>query len=199
MKLLNKWIKPVLAIIMLFNINMTNIFAEENPDSESENQTSYTELIDGDVYEFDSYETYLRYLNNHETGETSNLLTSDGTDYYSTQIYSKMVYYQWIGYHSHTPYWSTASQYSVGSSESCSASGSISSDGYLFNVSVTYTQTVTIYYSADASRYSKLDVYADVRLARYRYDVYEYGTYSYTYYVNTATPIERYITVVYRW
>lgn len=189
MKKTNKLIVILLLFAFCINCNSLSIYAENN-----KNNDRYTIEIENKIYEFDSYQSYCKFQKDNNLKKRS----TNGTDYVSTQIWSEIKYYQWIGYHSLTPNWSTASSYTLINSKTYSASGSVESHGYTIGVTVSYSQSATVTYPANADRFSKLGVYVDVRASRYKYDVYEYGTYSYTYYVNVATPIEKYITVVYK-
>lgn len=191
---MNKIYKLFILVLFAFCINCSflPINAENN-----KNTDVYTIEKDNKVYEFDSYQSYCKFQQDNNSNSWGKR-TSSGTDYVSTQIWSEIKYYQWIGYHSLTPNWSTASSYTLINSKTYSASGSVESHGYTIGVTVSYSQSATVTYPANSSRFSKLGVYADVRASRYKYDVYEYGTYSYTYYVNVATPLEKYITVVYK-
>lgn len=188
-----KLVSALLAFIVSTSFVSVPIMAENN----SSDSIIYTTVINNETYEFDSYDDYCKFISDHSSEDIS-LCTSSGTDYVSTLLWSETKSYQWIGYHSLTPNWSKASSYTLTSGGSYSASGSVTSHGYSIGVTVSYTQSASITYSANSSKYSRLGVYADVKVYRYKYDVYEYGTYSYTYYVNGATPTTRYITVVYK-
>ena len=189
------FLRGVLTLTLLLTCTATQVYASS---SETSDNLRYITIIDGSTYEFDSYHSYLKYLEDNSNHPGVSLYTSGGTDYRSTLLWSETKNYSWIGYHSLTPNWATASAYHLTATSTYSASGSVQSHGYTIGVTVQYQQSVSTDIPADPSKYSKLGVYADVKVSRYKYDVYEYGTYSYTYYVNSAVPLQRYITAVYR-
>lgn len=191
---LRKLLSSLIAFGLFLNLGSLPVLADNDQIISND---AYIVTIDNATYEFASYEDYCKYIADHESNDI-NLCTSSGTDYVSSVVLSRTKYYQWVGYHSYTPYWSMASSYTLTAGRTYSASGNVSSDGFSFGVSISYSESISITYPADSSRYSKLGVYADLKLVRYKYDVYEYGTYSYSYYVNTSTIISRYVKVVYK-
>ena len=120
------------------------------------------------------------------------------TNYKYTTIYNVPKYYVWVGYHPLTPYWAKASQYVISTGSSYTISGSYTYKNYLFSITVNNNVSLAIYLPADASKYSKIGVYADVKLIRTKVDVYDYDVYMSTYYVNSTYVSNYYIETVYK-
>jgi hypothetical protein len=115
-----------------------------------------------------------------------------------TQVDTKNTKKEWIGYHSATPNWSKASSYALNKGRSYSASGSKKVWGISVNVGYSYSQSVTITYPADAKKYSKLGVYADVTYKKYKRESYVSGRKLATVYIVKASVKNQYITTVYQ-
>lgn len=52
---------------------------------------------------------------------------------------------------------------------------------------------------ADSSRFSRMEIYADIKFSRMKCDFYGYGVYQSAYYChNGGTPLNYYLNVVYK-
>ena len=110
----------------------------------------------------------------------------------SSTIFDKVLYNQWIGYHSATPNWTKASSYTV------SASGTVSTEGVSYSISISYTQGVSTKIPANSTKFSRLSIRTDVRVTRTKWEVYRYGRLESTYYVNNSYVNSRYVVVKYQ-
>lgn len=155
---------------------------------------TYTYSTGNLVYEFPDKNSYDYFMEHYHTND---VVTYATYNQYTT-VYSIPKYNVWVGYHPLTPNWSYASSYTVTTGKSYSVNGSYTYNGVAFAINVDCTRSVAITYPADASRASKLGVWADVKLIRTKVDVYDNGTYLNTYYVNSTAVMEKYIGAVYK-
>lgn len=51
---------------------------------------------------------------------------------------------------------------------------------------------------ADSSRFSRMEIYAEIKLSRMKCDIYSYGVYQSAVYHNGETPLNSYLNVVYK-
>lgn len=187
--------RKLLTILSIITLTMTGfqpIMAKESAASEP----LYEIVDENNVYEFYDKQSYDNFKNS--MNENNAVARIAGYDYVYTTLWTSRVSKQWIGYHSATPSWSKASQYVLTTSQSYSASVSYTYKGYNFTFRASYSVSASTTFPADASRYSKLGVRADVTYQRIQCDVYYYGVKQSTYYNNVAIPTSYYISVVYQ-
>lgn len=117
----------------------------------------------------------------------------------NTIISSSRYNYKWIGYLSESAEWTRAS-YILSSGRSYSVSGSMTYEGMGVSLSTTYSSGVSRTLPADPSRYSRLGMYADITVRKYKSDksVDNYtGQVLSTWYSSAVTHHNQYVTVVY--
>ena len=118
----------------------------------------------------------------------------------NTIISSSRYNYKWIGYLSESAEWTRASSYILSSGRSYLVSGSMTYEGMGVSLSTTYSSGVSRTLPADPSRYSRLGMYADITVRKYKSDksVDNYtGQVFSTWYSSAVTHHNQYVTVVY--
>ena len=118
----------------------------------------------------------------------------------NTIISSSRYNYKWIGYLSESAEWTRASSYILSSGRSYLVSGSMTYEGMGVSLSTTYSSGVSRTLPADPSRYSRLGMYADITVRKYKSDksVDNYtGQVLSTWYSSAVTHHNQYVTVVY--
>jgi hypothetical protein len=157
--------------------NSTNEYIYTN---EFGNEMIFPTIEDYDIYVFAHRATQPRYGEIwllEETLETSKIR------------------HHFLDYHSGTPVWSPASSYTINRGTTYNVGGDYSWKGISLDLGFSYSFSVDTTIPANASKYSRLGVYADYTLKRERYAEYKYGqptgnTRVSTYASRTATYIE---------
>lgn len=216
---MRKIVSILMSIFIIGCTMTTTVFAKENtnnislksrPDKVtttfSSDKNRVVNLKDGSALVFKTEQDYQKYLKYKGQAVAKNELSKSNlsplytpTNYVRTVISSQYRDYQWVDYHSGTPYWSTASSYTIQAGKTYTASAPVSFYGTTTTLGVSYSYSVSITIPADPSRYSRLGVYADYEISYSRYDIYEYDTWVDCYYVTTATPLNTYVTPYYRY
>lgn len=125
---------------------------------------------DGRELIFPTKEDYDLYLQAHQ------LTRAYGEEWrLQTTLAKKNLSHHFVGYHSGTPNWAPASSYTISKGKNFSVGGSYSWEGVTLNLGFSYSFSVATTIPADASRYSRLGVFADYTLKKERYAQYQYG------------------------
>ena len=137
--------------------------------------------------------------NNFSDQFDSDIQPYSSTTVRNTLISSSSYSYKWIGYLSEPAEWTRASSYTLSSGRSYSVSGSMTYEGVGVSLSTTYSSGVSRTLPADPSRYSRLGMYADITVRKYKSEsVDNYtGQVLSTWYSSAVTYHNKYITVVY--
>lgn len=69
---------------------------------------------------------------------------------------------------------------------------------FRFMVNTSYNVGVATTIPADSCRFSRMGIYADIKLSRIKCDIYSYGVYQSAVYHNVGTPWNYYLNVVYK-
>lgn len=168
-----------------------NTFASTANAMEAESASEYLYIDQhGNEYIFPTAEDYGNFLEAHKIqpryGEMwlldATLVTTNLNHYF-------------VGYHSGTPNWIKASSYTISSGQNFNVSASYPWQGVSLNIGFSYSYSVATTIPANASKYSRLGVYADYTLKKERYAEYSYGqptgnTRISTYAVRTANYID---------
>lgn len=180
MNKLFKSIALVVPLLVSFSVLSTQeVSAEEYEEAPVLNINSYyspetvysIEQSNGNIITFDTEEDYSAYLENQ--GE-ENLITPYGsTTTKNVLLSSKKYNMQWIGYHSYTKDWAKASSYTLGSGKTYSASGSLTYDGMTVSLGYSKTQSGSTTFKANSSKFSKLGVWADLTVKKYKTTSYD--------------------------
>jgi len=209
---MKKFISLCTALVILFC--STVAYAKEKPNDTKfrpdKSTTKFTSdkfnvvnLEDGSALIFETEKDYQSYLRAKDKTTVKTKLDSTdiqtmGIDYVRTPISSEVRYYKWVGYHPGTADWRTADSHTLESGRTFNVSTQVTYKNVSATLSLEYSYSVSSSLPADPTRYSRLGVYADYIVSYSRYDIYEYGTWIDTYYVTSATPLDRYVTVVYK-
>ncbi|WP_276910976.1 hypothetical protein [Dubosiella newyorkensis] len=105
-----------------------------------------------------------------------------------------------IGYSSMIGTWQKASSYTVSASYTQTASGSYNYDGITIGVSVSNTSGASYILPADSSRYSRLGIWADLTVRKYKATQIDNNTGQVlsTWYFGTAQQRNTYVNVIYQ-
>ncbi|WP_348620746.1 hypothetical protein [Paenibacillus polymyxa] len=188
-----KKIAIILSTLILFVVGTPNIYAAQNdsvvpqPDVvatsiEIDGAYKTVTLDNGDVMSFvtkEDYDSYVAASNNKNTTvrleAADSVIKPSNTRIENTLLSTTTKDHQWINYHSETPNWSKASNYTITGGKTYNASTTLKYDDLSFTVGVAYTYSVSTQIPADANRFSRLGVWADLTLKKYRavqYDNY---------------------------
>lgn len=181
--------KKIIFIICTIFINsmFIPIHAEENTiiEKSSNNSTvSYADIETKNIVEMNSLEFSAKPLS--------------GEEYRYSTLWSENQYFVFLGYHPETPAWAYASSYTITNSETFTTVYTTTYKGFQFTVNTSYNVGVATTIHADSSRFSRMGVYADIKLSRMKCDIYSYGVYQSTVYHNVGTPLNYYLNVVYK-
>lgn len=107
---------------------------------------------------------------------------------------------KFIGYPVDTKSWMNASSYALSTSRAFSVSSAFNSNGWSGNISVSITKGVTVNIPANAKRLSRLGIYADISVQKYKVVVKDKKTKKVirTYYYSTSKVTNTYILVKYQ-
>lgn len=130
----------------------------------------YYEDDNGNVAIFDNEQEYNSFL---EYKDDNSMSTYGSTYTKNTLVSTKSLSKKWIGYHSYTKDWHKASGYSLSAGKTYTASGSYNYSGVTIGLSYSRTQSATSTFSANSTKYSKLGVYADVKIKTYKTTSYD--------------------------
>ncbi len=188
---MKKITKMIVSMLLLMNTRITHAYAAEE---------TYYVSNENEILEFESEEHYLQCVRDGVIASSDEMpsRTDPYTYVYEDPVYDYTSTYEWLNYHPYTPAWSTASQYVLTSGHTFSGQIQKTHGGWNFTVNASYTNSVSITFPADPSRYSKLGVYGEVYYCRQKVNVYYYNVYQTSYYINWSRVINYYITVVYQ-
>lgn len=186
MKRTKKIINSILCTICI-NSMFIPINAEENPVTVKSSDTSivsYSDIETKNIVEMNSLEFSAK--------------PQSGEEYRYTTLWSGNQYFVFLGYHPETPAWAYASSYTITDSQTFSTTYTTTYNGFQFTVNTSYNVGVATTIPADSNRFSRMGVYADIKLSRMKCDIYSYGVYQSTVYHNVGTPLNYYLNVVYK-
>lgn len=192
------------AFFILFGATLAS--AEESSEEGTVLPFSY-ETSDGTNIYFETQEDFDafnalpdREKRNATKINTNPMSTYESTTVTNTLISSKNLSHHWIGYHSGTPDWSKASRYTLTVGKTYSASGKYTYSDVDISISYSYTNTVATAIPADSSKYSKLGIWGDLTVKKYKaVSKNNYtGAVVSTWYFGTSTVNNRYIAPKYQ-
>lgn len=201
------------AFFILFGVSVTSAEepSEEGEAAESSEESvalpySY-ETLDGTIIYFETKKDYDGFIALPESQKrdatktvNSPITTFGSTTVKNTLISSKNVSHAWIGYHSGTPDWTKASRYTLTVGKTYSATGKYSYSDLDISISYSYTNTVSTAIPADSTRYSRLGIWGDLTLKKWKAvsrDNYTGAVVS-TWYFGTSNVNARYIEPKYK-
>lgn len=168
------------------------------------------QFADGTTAKFDNEEDLNNFLENQPKKQRA---CSPGDPYYPTcskpqdvistttkQGNPVLTKKKFIGYHVDTKSWTKASSYSLSTSRAFSVSSAFNSNGWSGNISVSITKGVTVNIPANTKRLSRLGIYADISVQKYKVVVKDKKTKKVirTYYYSTSKVTNTYILVKYQ-
>lgn len=176
---------------VLINVNTAEASTEIIP---KENLS--LQLDSGETLTFENVEDYNLYVNHHINNQNIQSREVIITTRVISEGYKN---YEFIGTSNLTPTWQKTSKYTVSRASNYNASGSYSYNGLTGNISVGYSTGVSFDIAANSSLYSKLGLWADLKVQHkrdYYFDTY-LGTITEVDYTS-AKPIETYLDVKYK-
>nr|KAF1298787.1 hypothetical protein BAU18_05955 [Enterococcus diestrammenae] len=157
----------------------------------NETLTTYPLLLDdGDTLNFftaEDREAYVQYYKSQNSGIQT---FSAGNKTREKFISSKTFYSKFIGYNPLTPSWSYASRYTISRGKSLSFSTGYTYDGVSATLSVSNSYGVSVTLPANSKKASRLAAKADVKVSKYKMELYNGITVLQTFYVLRTSSVK---------
>lgn len=137
----------------------------------------FMQEFDGSITYFDSIEDMEAYLNpSYGFNSSDNLGLQPMSAVGKTLIGTEYKNFQFMGYSKFTKDWQKNSQYTTSKGESQTFSKKITTKWGDVSASFSYTEGVTRTIPADATRWSRLAGYADLKIERFKSSGHNFGT-----------------------
>jgi hypothetical protein len=172
--------KSILFMLVLMLFIPTFVFADSsNIADKGATSGSITRIAENGV----SVDKTVTSILLDQDGNIINRAQNDSILRSAVLIDTKKVNMLWIGNLNYPNFWSQASGYTLTQGTNYTASGQYTWNSLVLTLNFSYSQSASVQFTADPTRWSRLGAYADVTFNKYQ---------------TTTAPITQYTEVVYR-